>query len=219
MIPLKDTQTSGRLPYLTIALILVNLYVFYLELVTPNLDQIILSYALIPAKINLSDLTTLYPFVTALFLHGGFLHIASNMLFLWVFGDNVEHRLGFWYLPFYVLGGAVANFGQYIVAPDSSLPVFGASGAIAVILGAYLVCFPRHRITTLLPIIFFFTLVRLPAYVLLAYWFVLQLFNGALSLSSATAGDVGGVAYLAHIAGFVFGVLVGVGFRPGTEES
>jgi membrane associated rhomboid family serine protease len=149
----------------------------------------------------------------AMFLHGGWLHIAGNMLFLWVFGNNVEDRMGrLIYLPFYLAGGVAAAAAQIVTSPDSAIPNLGASGAVAAVLGAYLVMFPRHRVLSLVPIFFFLQLIELPAIVVLGFWFVLQLFNGVGSISSEVAG---GVAYWAHIGGFVLGVVVALMFyRP-----
>jgi membrane associated rhomboid family serine protease len=149
----------------------------------------------------------------AMFLHGGWLHIVGNMLFLWVFGNNVEDRMGpVVYLPFYLAGGIAAAAAQIATSPDSTVPNLGASGAVAAVLGAYLVMFPRHRVLSLVPIFFFLQLIELPAIVVLGFWFVLQLFNGVGSITSEVAG---GVAYFAHVGGFVLGVVVALLFyRP-----
>jgi membrane associated rhomboid family serine protease len=153
------------------------------------------------------------PLFVAMFLHGGWLHIGGNMLFLWVFGNNVEDKLGHvWYFLFYLAGGLAASAAQIAVGPDSVIPNVGASGAIAAVLGAYLVMFPRRRVLTLVMFIFI-TAVYLPAFVVLGLWFVLQLFNGVASLApSVNAG--GGVAFWAHIGGFVFGAVVALLFLP-----
>jgi membrane associated rhomboid family serine protease len=149
----------------------------------------------------------------AMFLHGGWLHIAGNMLFLWVFGNNVEDRMGrLVYLPFYLAGGVAAAAAQIVTSPDSAIPNLGASGAVAAVLGAYLVMYPRHRVLSLVPIFFILQLIELPAIVVLGFWFVLQLFNGVGSISSEVAG---GVAYWAHVGGFVLGIVVALLFyRP-----
>jgi membrane associated rhomboid family serine protease len=142
--------------------------------------------------------------ITSMFMHGGFLHIAGNMLFLWVFGNNIEDRLGrLRFILFYLLAGAAATYAQAAVNPSSVIPLIGASGAVAGVLGAYLVLYPRARVTTLV-IFFFITAVEVPAVLLLGAWFVLQLFQGVGSV----AGDAGGVAYFAHIGGFIAGVLL-----------
>ena len=147
----------------------------------------------------------------SMFLHGGWLHIGGNMLFLWIFGNNIEDRLRpFWYLLFYLAGGVAATALEVALAPNSTLPGLGASGAIAAVLGAYLVLFPRARVTTLLFFIFI-TVVELPALFVLGFWFLLQLFSGVGQLGTDVAG--GGVAYSAHVGGFVFGLLVGLVLR------
>lgn len=211
MIPLFDRERSGKVPIVTIGLILLNIYIFYLEVNSTNLDTFFSTYALIPEKVRATSPETWIPFVTFMFLHGGIIHIGSNMLFLWIFGDNVEERLGWLYLPFYLLGGVLSGLAQYFLDPASSLPVVGASGAVAAVLGAYFVFFPTHTVATLVPIFFFVTILNLPALLVLGYWFVTQLFSGyaALGETSATSG---GVAYFAHIGGFAFGWLVGLLF-------
>ena len=148
-----------------------------------------------------------------MFLHGGWLHIGGNMLFLWVFGNNVEDRIGrLWYLLFYLASGIIASLAQLAVAPNSVIPNLGASGAIAGVLGAYLVMFPRRRVYTLI-IFFFITAVYLPAFVVLGLWFVLQVFSGVGSLGSRV-NTGGGVAFFAHIGGFAFGVVLALLFFP-----
>jgi membrane associated rhomboid family serine protease len=141
--------------------------------------------------------------LTSMFLHGGWLHILGNMLFLWVFGDNVEDRLGkFGFLAFYLTGGVIAGALQFVFAPDSTIPNVGASGAVAAVLGAYLYLYPRARVLTGVALIFLFTLIELPATIVLGLWFVLQLFQGVTSLGLEVNG---GVAYWAHVGGFAFG--------------
>jgi len=150
--------------------------------------------------------------VTSQFLHGGWLHILGNMLYLWIFGNNVEDRLGrFRFLLFYLVGGVVAGLTQVAIAPNSPVPTIGASGAIAATLGAYLVLFPRARITSLVFLGFFYQLIDVPAVIVLVFWFVLQLIDGIASLGMTDAS--GGVAFFAHIGGFVFGALVGLVVR------
>jgi membrane associated rhomboid family serine protease len=148
-----------------------------------------------------------------MFLHGGWLHLLGNMWYLWIFGDNVEDRLGkFRYIVFYLGSGAVAAAAQWLASPASRLPTVGASGAIAAVLGAYAVTFPRARVITLIPVFVFFQIVALPALVVLGLWFVFQFLLGALSL--ATAGGGGGVAWWAHIGGFAFGALAMKALAP-----
>lgn len=213
MIPLKDSQPAGIFPFWVISIIAVNIYVFYLELTAVDPDAFISQFALIPRLVDPQSLESLFPFITSQFLHGGFIHIISNMLFLWIFGDNVEERLGFLFFPFfYLMAGAVGGFSQYIFMPDSNVPMLGASGAIAGTLGAYFALFPQHNIKTLVPIFGFFTVMDIPASIMLFYWFFTQLFAGVASLS-IQMGDVGGIAFLAHAGGFAFGWVIGQTFK------
>lgn len=207
MIPISDKEPAGIFPFWTILIIMANVVVFFLEITSANTDAFITQYALIPAYINFSDPSTLLPLITSQFLHGGFLHIISNMLFLWVFGDNVEAEFGFFYPIFYLACGVVAGLTQYFFAPTLNLPMIGASGAVAGVLGAYFAYFPSHKVKTLIPIFGFFTLIDVPASIMLIYWIVTQFISGAFSLTYQ-ALNTGGVAYFAHIGGFVFGILV-----------
>lgn len=209
MFPLRDKQPAEIFPFWVLAIVVANGLVFLFELIAPNTDAFIAQYALIPAQIELFDPGTWKPFVTSQFLHGGFLHIISNMWFLWVFGDNVEERLGFFFFPlFYLTAGVIGALAQYIFIPSSTLPMLGASGAVAGVLGAYFALFPHHRIRTLVLIAFFITILDIPASVMLFYWFFIQLFSGTATIVTGTA-SFGGVAYFAHIGGFVAGWLVG----------
>lgn len=179
---------------------------FFLELVAPNTELFIDQYALIPANVNFSNLSSLTPFITSQFLHAGFLHILSNMWFLKIFGDNVEEKFGsIFYLFIYLLSGVVGGLIQYLFSPDSTIPMLGASGAVAGVLGAYLVFFPRHQIETLIPFGFYMSTVRLSAQVMLLYWFITQLFSG---VGSVAVAQIGGVAFWAHVGGFVAGWLI-----------
>src|SRR5581483_3953817 len=204
MIPISDSVKSRGFPIFTVLLIALNVVVFLLELSSPNPDAFIQQYSLIPKLVNFSDTSTLLPFVTAMFLHGGFLHIASNMLFLWVFGDNIEGYFGaIFFLFLYLVSGIVGNLVQYILMPGSLIPMLGASGAIAGVLGSYFLLFPHSKIKTLLPIFFFITFVDIPATFMIGYWFFLQIISGVTSLSAAA--DSGGIAFFAHIGGFATG--------------
>jgi membrane associated rhomboid family serine protease len=159
--------------------------------------------------VRFTDYTTLIQFVTSIFLHGGWLHIISNMWFLWIFGDNVEGSLGhFWYLILYLASGVIGGLAQYLFMPDSNIPMLGASGAVAGALGAYFLLFPHHKIKTLLPILGFITFTNVSAYIMLGYWFVLQVFSGAMSIPGSRI-DEGGVAFWAHVGGFVAGLIIG----------
>lgn len=212
MFPISDSIKADKFPFFTIGLIILTVYVFFQQLITPDPDAFIAAYTLIPSHVNFSNFATLIPFVTAIFLHGGFLHIISNMWFLWIFGDDVEaHLPRFVYFLLYFIAGIVGNFIQYILMPSSNIPMLGASGAVAGILGCYFVLFPYSKIKTVIFIFFYFTIMDISAPIMLGYWFVLQLISGAASLPFI--GSQGGVAFFAHIAGFLCGVLVGTMFK------
>ena len=212
MIPLRDHNPRRTFPFVTYTLVALNVLAFLWELsLGARLERALFSVAFIPARYWLPgnwgfDLATI---VISMFLHGGLLHIGSNMLYLWIFGDNIEDRLGhFRYLIFYLLCGFLATFAHAMFSSGSNVPAIGASGAIAGVLGAYLVLYPHARVTTLLPIFFFITVREIPAIIILGLWFVLQLFSGVGSLGVRDAQDMGGIAYFAHIGGFVAGVLL-----------
>jgi len=210
MFPLGDTKSSNRFHFWVYSLIAVNVIVFFWELISGNPDEFIARYALIPADVNFLYPQTLKPFVTSLFLHAGFLHIISNMWFLWIFGGSVEERLGFFLFPiFYIISGILGGFLEYIFILGSKVPVVGASGAIAGVLGAYYILFPDRKIRTIvIPIFLFPLIVDLPASVMLFYWFLIQIFSGTTALV-ATSATMGGIAYFAHIGGFLTGWSVG----------
>jgi membrane associated rhomboid family serine protease len=216
MIPLRDSNPRRTFPYVTYGLVALNVLAFLWELsLGRNLEPSLYAISFIPARFWITghwaaDLLTI---VASMFLHGGLLHIGSNMLYLWIFGDNIEDRLGHGrYLIFYFACGFLATFAHAFFSPGSRVPAIGASGAIAGVLGAYLVLFPHARVLTLIPIFFFIMLRELPAVLLLGVWFVLQLFSGVGSLGVTDAQDLGGVAYFAHIGGFVAGMLLIVAF-------
>ena len=185
----------------------------------PNIERALFGIAFIPARFWIAPfhpLNIMNMFVS-MFLHGGWLHLGGNMLYLWIFGDNIEDRVGHVpYLLFYLASGVAATLAHAVANPDSRIPSIGASGAIAGVLGAYLVLFPKQRVTTLIPIFMFITVREIPAIFLLGFWFVLQLFTGA-AVMGAHVNDVGGVAYFAHVGGFVTGMVLIVlmgGRRP-----
>jgi membrane associated rhomboid family serine protease len=201
MIPLRDSQPSDSRPIVTSALIAVNVLVFlYAVSLDPfSANHFISGYAVIPARFEPWTL------VTSMFLHGGWLHLIGNMWFLWIFGDNVEDILGrSKYLLFYLLTGAAAALAHLVLNPESRIPMVGASGAIAGVMGAYMVKFPRARIVTLIFIVVFITTVELPASVLLVYWLAIQVFSGVGSIGYSSAS--GGIAWFAHVGGFLAGV-------------
>jgi membrane associated rhomboid family serine protease len=207
MLPLYDSARSHRFPLVTWAIIAVNVLVFLyeLQLSASGLQAFIGSWGLAPTRL-LGDLSQAWITVfSSMFLHGGWLHILSNMWVLFIFGDNVEDRMGgTGYLLFYLLSGVAAGLLQVYTLPGSGQPMVGASGAIAGVLGAYLILFPRARVASLVPILFIFTIMEIPAVIFLVFWFVTQLFSGLMALNGASGG---GVAWWAHIGGFLFGIL------------
>jgi len=210
MIPLRDIIPSRTTPVVTIALITINVLVFLYELSLGRaVDAFTLYWGLVPAAF--SWVTVL----TSMFLHGGLMHVAGNMLYLWIFGDNVEDRMGHGrYLVFYLLCGIAAALAQTITVPDSVVPMVGASGAIAGVMGAYFVLYPRSRIVTLIPIFFFFQIVEVPAIFFLGIWFLMQFVSGVGSIGSTGGGGLGGgIAFWAHVAGFVAGISGVIVFR------
>jgi membrane associated rhomboid family serine protease len=226
MLPLRDDNPRRTVPVVTYVLVALNVLAFVWELsLGRNLQNALFSLAFIPARFWIDGhwMFDVFTIVLSMFLHGGFMHIGSNLLYLWIFGDNVEDRLGhFRYLLFYLLCGFGATYAHAIFSASSKIPAIGASGAIAGVLGAYLVLYPRARVLTLIPIFFFITFRELPAVLILGLWFVLQLFTGIGSLGVTDAQDMGGVAYFAHIGGFICGViflaLLGGLNRPRRQE-
>ncbi len=224
MIPLRDANPTRRAPVVTLGLIAVCAATFALELQVEAsgggvaLADFFARWGAVPSRISAALAGTGDPgaaatgVVGSLFLHGGWLHLIGNMLFLWIFGNNIEDRLGrLPFLAFYIAGGVVAALTQVWIDPSSNVPLVGASGAIAATLGAYIVLYPRARILTLVFLVFFYQLIEVPALMVLGFWFLLQLVDGAASLGAASAQ--GGVAFFAHIGGFVAGALVGLLIR------
>ena len=235
MFPLKDNIPTDRFPVVTVALILANVVAFFLSigdggnLLSGPSASFVFDWGFIPYEASHVGDQCLPPSkdgevpvcgdiggqpslvttaLTSMFLHGGLLHIGGNMLFLWVFGNNVEDSMGrVRFLAFYLLGGVAALVGQYLVGSGEVVPLIGASGAVAGVLGGYLLLFPRARVVTLVFIILFFTILELPAIFFLGFWFLQQLAFGYFDLTNPVGGG-GGVAYFAHIGGFVFGALL-----------
>jgi membrane associated rhomboid family serine protease len=213
MIPLRDSNPSRRLPLVTILVILANTIIFLYEVTLgpAQLNQFVFTFGVVPARLTGASGPAMpagggiETFLTSMFLHGGWLHLIGNMWFLWIFGDNVEGYLGHLrFLLFYLFCGLAAGLIHVAFNLSSTLPTVGASGAIAGVLGAYLLLFPRARILTLVPVFFVF-LLEIPAYVILIYWFVLQFLSGTASIVSGAAAQ-GGVAWWAHVGGFVVGM-------------
>ncbi|RLB72075.1 MAG: rhomboid family intramembrane serine protease [Deltaproteobacteria bacterium] len=216
MIPLRDTIPSRTVPYVNYLLIIINVSVFFYELSWGSqLPRLLGFYGLVPARFFLlragygvSPVAVYLPFLSHMFFHGGWLHLLGNMLYLWIFGDNVEDRLGHGgYLLFYLFCGLGAAVVHLLTNTHSMVPTIGASGAIAGVMGAYFMLYPQARVVTLLPIFFFFYIVEIPAFFFLGFWFLLQLIRG-LSILHARVPTYGGVAWWAHIGGFLFGQLL-----------
>jgi rhomboid family protein len=230
VIPLKDNIPTGRFPYVTVALIISNVIVYLLAVSHggsiiggPDTEEVV-KYGAIPAALthclgkhevivgnelvcaSTGGMPTWQTIFTSMFMHASILHIGGNMLFLWIFGNNIEDAMGrVKYVFFYVLGGIAALALQVAIDPNSTAPTLGASGAIAAVLGGYILLYPRARVLTLVFIILFFTVIELPAMLVLAIWFIEQAVFGAVRLTDPTGGG-GGVAYFAHVGGFVFGL-------------
>ena len=221
MIPLRDANPTRRTPVVTLAIIAVCVLVYGYQVLLlaqggeSALDRFITRWGVVPAELvdalragalASGELVTL---VTSQFLHGSLIHIAGNMLFLWIFGNNIEDRFGrLAFVGFYLGGGIVAGLTQVAIDPTSTVPTIGASGAIAAVLGAYLVLFPGARVTTAIFLVFFYQLIEIPAILVLGFWFALQLFDGLGSLGAMGQATTGGVAFFAHIGGFIFGAAI-----------
>jgi membrane associated rhomboid family serine protease len=208
MFPLGDDDSERRsTPIVTYVLIALNLAFFLVEL--SNGDDFINQWAFVPARFSADPAGNLVNIFTAMFMHGSWLHLGGNMLYLWIFGDNVEDSFGHAkYLLFYLLAGIAATFAQYVAMPSSNVPNVGASGAIAGVLGAYILMFPRARINVLLGR----NVVAMPALIVLGFWIVLQLVSGVGTIAT-TSADAGGVAYMAHVGGFAAGFLMAFLFK------
>jgi len=211
MFPIRDNLPTRRFAMVTATLIVINVLAFLVELVwmaEGTIDQVVYAMGVVPYEVTHTfSPQVAVSFLTSMFLHGGLIHIASNMLYLWIFGNNVEDTIGhLWFLLFYLFCGFAATAAQVFMEPNTRVPTIGASGAIAGVLGAYMLMFPRARIDTVVLLWRFIRIVRLPAFVVLGFWFVLQVFNGLLSFGVA---GIGGIAWFAHIGGFVVGMAFG----------
>jgi len=214
MIPLRDTIPSRTVPFVNYVLIGLNALVFLFELsLGESLNTFIQEFGVVPVRLAASFSTynvtpgAILPLFSSLFLHGGWMHLIGNMLFLYIFGDNVEDRFGhFRYVIFYIVSGICAALTQVLISPSSEIPMVGASGAIAGVLGAYVLLYPRARVYTLIPIFFFFQIVELPALIFLGIWFLMQFLSGLMSLG--LGADASGIAWWAHIGGFASGALM-----------
>lgn len=212
MLPLKDLNPTRRIPVITYTLIVVNVLVFIWEQSVPvnELEDLFMRLSVVPAAVIQDPLAldTLLDFFRSMFFHGGWAHLLGNMLYLWLFGDNLEDRMGVvLFLFLYFLGGFVASIAQIVVSPNSLVPMIGASGAIAGILGGYLILFPAVKVRGIILLGLYARTAEWPAWAVLGLWFVLQLFNGAVALGVQT-GATGGVAFFAHIGGFITGLVL-----------
>jgi hypothetical protein len=219
MIPIRDDTPTYSTPYINYLLIGLNalVFVFQQAVLPPEAQrQFVNTFALVPVRFEAAlglvhgyvPHGSVLPILTSMFLHAGWLHLIGNMWFLWIFGDNIEDYLGhFSYLTFYLVSGVAASLCHILLNANSTVPSVGASGAIAGVMGAYFLLFPSARVLMLVPLIFFFTFVWLPAWVVLGYWFVLEFLSGAAS-SINGAGRGGGIAFWAHVGGFLAGVIM-----------
>jgi len=209
VIPLRDINPTRRFPLVTIGFIVLNALVFVYEMLLPSenaLSALIYMWGLSPYRLVQFDLHAILTVFTAMFLHSGFAHLIGNMLYLWIFGDNIEAAMGrFRFTLFYLLCGLGAALGQVLVDPSSHIPMVGASGAISGVLGGYLLLYPHAEVETLVFLGYFARLVRVPALVVLGLWIVMQLLSGLLSLGVQATG---GVAWFAHIGGFATGIVL-----------
>jgi len=214
MIPLRDNIPSKGTPFITWSLVAVNCYVFYLQITAGGdigFEKFINHWAVVPYQLFGDPMLHWHTLITATFLHGGWMHIIGNMVFLYIFGDNVEDRMGhFNYLIFYLLAGILANGSQAFISQSSKIPLIGASGAIAGVLGSYFFYYPHAQVLTLVPFGFFTRIVEIPAYIFLGLWFLMQTFSSTAAIAShAVAKQAsGGIAFLAHVVGFVSGLVM-----------
>jgi len=221
MIPIRDDQPRFSTPYVTYFIIALNAVVFFFELSVQMqgpraLNSLVYQFGVVPQHFELAvagsqryDIAgQALTILTSMFLHGGWLHIIFNMWFLWIFGDNIEDHLGhFLYLVFYLVSGFAASIAHIVLNINSNVPSVGASGAIAGVMGAYMILYPKARVLTLVPLIVFFTFWWLPAWIFLGYWFLLQFLSGTAT-SIAETSSQGGVAFWAHVGGFVAGIVL-----------
>ncbi len=218
MIPIRDDIPSRKFPIVTLGLIIFNTAIFIIEvaLSPSSLRYLVSHYGLVPRYVFTEYVPfdrSLFSFVSAIFLHGGWFHLIGNMWYLWIFGDNVEDRLGhFKFLLFFIACGVFGNFAHFVFNSNSPLPAIGASGAIAGVLGGYVISYPNARILVIFPFFYFFHFIEVPALIVLGFWFIVQFLNGFASV--VVSSETGGVAWWAHIGGFIGGMLFLKFLRP-----
>src|SRR5213592_335690 len=217
MIPFRDNIPSRSFPTITVSIIIANVCVFFYELSlgSRSFERFIMHYGVVPTTIlawpqsHVPFTAVALPFFTSIFLHAGWLHLIGNMWYLWIFGDNIEDRLGhFAYLIFYLVCGLGAGIVHTVMNSQTTVPSVGASGAIAGVLGAYMLSYPFARVLTLVPIFIFVQVIEIPAMIVLGFWFIMQFFYGTASLAATSVNETGGVAWWAHVGGFVIGILL-----------
>jgi len=218
MIPIRDTIRSRSFPFVNWLIIILNILVFMYQsnLSSKELESFVQVFALIPEKVYQTNPLTWYPFITHMWMHASLFHLISNLWILFIFGDNVEDRLGSTrYLIFYFLGGICAGLLQYVFSPNINIPAVGASGAIAAIMGAYFLFFPHSKVVTFVPIFLFGWFTNISSFIYIGIWFLLQVFSGLASLGLTSSAQAGGVAWWAHIGGFLFGLIMAKPFCIG----
>ena len=222
MIPIRDDQPRFSTPYITYFIVALNIVIFLFELAVGaqshgQLNALIYEFGVVPRQVTgsltgspqFSILAAVVPIFTSMFLHGSWLHIIGNMWVLWIFGDNIEDHLGhFAYLVFYLVCGFAAAVAHILLNAGSNVPTVGASGAIAGIMGAYFLLYPKARVLTIVPLIIFFTFWWLPAWIVLGYWFLIQFLSGAATSVAYSSSSSGGIAFWAHVGGFVAGIIL-----------
>lgn len=216
MFPLYDSSQKDTFPLVNYAIIILNVFVFYVQISSPNFERFIYQYGFVSQRFNPFDLESYGFIVTSMFMHGGFWHIISNLWFLHIFGDNVEDRMGHvGYAIFYILAGIVATLVQYVFMVGSSIPLVGASGAISGVAGAYFLLFRSSKVKSLVFTGYYVTTANLPVWLFLGYWFAIQIVSGFATFDPNADG---GVAWFAHIGGFVFGLFIALFLRKDTRS-
>jgi membrane associated rhomboid family serine protease len=222
MLPIKDLICSKSFPVINYLLIAVNTVVFILELSLSKtaLSQFLYIHGVVPVNLSLTNPFSWITLISHQFIHAGWIHFLGNVWILFIFGDNVEDRMGsLRYFIFYLLGGVIAGVVQAVMAPQSTIPAIGASGAIAAVMGAYFLFYPRARVVTLIPVFIIPWFTELPAVIFLGFWFIIQFFSGVLALGATGSSAAGGIAWWAHISGFLYGLVLGRVLLPAVRRS